>query len=223
MKGLKTLRFNSFEANCIVMWNEKGECLVVDPGCNGSKEEAMLDEFIAQEGLRPIKILLTHGHMDHVLGVPHLIDRYGIKAYLHPADRQTLKSHMEYVSRLFGRPGEICAFETEDLGEGEHVGIEGIDAKVIETPGHTPGGVCFLLEDEKLLLSGDTLFAGTIGRTDLEGGDYDRLMDSIFTKLVNLDGTIDVIPGHGPVTTIADENQKNPFLQPFNEAPMEEE
>ena len=105
---------------------------------------------------------------------------------------------------------------TTDIADGDMIRFGNTEFEVISTPGHTPGGVCYLDSKDRLLLSGDTLFAGTIGRTDQPGGDYDRLMESIFSRLMCLDGDIDVIPGHGPKTSIAEERVKNPFLQPFN-------
>ena len=108
-------------------------------------------------------------------------------------------------------------FESKGIEDGEVLELADMKIEVIFTPGHTPGGVCYLLRDEKVMFTGDTLFAGTIGRTDLPGGDYDKLIVSIMDKLMGLPGDVDVLPGHGRKTTIADERTHNPFLQPFNE------
>lgn len=134
---------------------------------------------------------------------------------MHPADRFTLESN-EYFCRCFGAPMPE-AFETSDVTEGSVVEVGDLKFEVIETPGHTVGGICYLDRENKVLFSGDTLFAGAIGRTDHPGGDYDTIMKSIFSKIICLDGDIRVIPGHGPETEIATERMTNPFLLPFNE------
>jgi glyoxylase-like metal-dependent hydrolase (beta-lactamase superfamily II) len=164
--------------------------------------------------------MLTHGHFDHILGTAELArDFGGLPVYMHPADKFTLEKN-EYFSRCFGVPMPE-AFETTDVCEGSVIEVGSLRFEVIETPGHTVGGVCYLERSEKVLFSGDTLFAGAIGRTDHPGGDYDKLMESIFTKLLHLEGETRVIPGHGPCSEIATERMTNPFLMPFNE-PYEE-
>jgi glyoxylase-like metal-dependent hydrolase (beta-lactamase superfamily II) len=133
---------------------------------------------------------------------------------MHPRENHTLEVTNPYLCKAFGLPVPE-AFEAAP--ESSRIKVGSLEFEVIETPGHTPGGVCFLERNEKVLISGDTLFAGAIGRTDHPGGDYDLLMKSIFEKLMCLDGDITVIPGHGPDTSIADERMTNPFLLPFNE------
>ena len=134
---------------------------------------------------------------------------------MNQADRFTLESN-EYFCRCFGAPLPD-AFETTDIHEGDVVKVGNLSFEVIETPGHTVGGVCYYERNEKTLFSGDTLFAGAIGRTDHPGGDYDMIMKSILQKIVTLDGDVTVIPGHGPCSDIATEGMTNPFLLPFNE------
>ena len=138
---------------------------------------------------------------------------------MHPEEKLTLENN-EYLCRLFGMDVPE-PFETVGIKEGEVINVGSLSFQVIETPGHTAGGICLLEKDEKFMLSGDTLFAGAIGRTDHPGGDYDRIMKSILEKLMVLDGDIKVVPGHGPETDIATERMTNPFLMPFNE-PYEE-
>ena len=238
MIHIEHFTFNSFQTRCCVVWDDTLECAIVDPGCSAPSEIAALTSFIDGKGLKPVCIMLTHGHFDHVLGVAELASRYGIPVYMHPDDKFTLENN-EYFCKWFGAPLP-AAFETVDVreaagsdggclsdGAGDAAGAEsavkvgGLRFQVIETPGHTVGGVCYYEPDEKVLFSGDTLFAGTIGRTDHPGGDYDQLIRNILEKLMVLDGSVTVIPGHGPCSDIAREGMTNPFLLPFNE-PYEE-
>ena len=215
MVHVKNFYFNDFRECCSVIWDETGECVIVDPGCGTEPEKASLYGFISEKGLKPVKILLTHAHFDHVLGLTDCAKKYGIPVYMHPAEKETLENN-GYFAKAFGFEMPATDIRTTDIADGDMIRFGNTEFEVISTPGHTPGGVCYLDSKDRLLLSGDTLFAGTIGRTDQPGGDYDRLMESIFSRLMCLDGDIDVIPGHGPKTSIAEERVKNPFLQPFN-------
>ena len=217
---IESFTFNAFQERCSVISDNAGNCVIFDPGCGSDSETASLKDYISTKGLKPACIMLTHSHFDHVLGVAVLLETFeGIPVYMHPADKATLENNT-YFTRVFGVPTPE-SFQTADITEGSVVKVGDLSFEVIETPGHTPGGVCFLERNEKVLVSGDTLFAGSIGRTDHPGGDYDALMKGIFEKLMVLDGDIRVIPGHGPETSIADERMTNPFLLPFNE-PFEE-
>lgn len=264
MIHIQDFTFNSFQTRCSVVWDDSLSCAIVDPGCSSDAEISELTSFISSRGLKPVCIMLTHGHFDHVLGVAELAARYdNLPVYMHPADKATLAGN-EYFSKWFGAPLP-ASFETVDICEAcpsegctdgccdcsadgpsdSHAGnpsegctdepsasctdgpdgpkgisvieVGGLRFKVIETPGHTPGGVSFYEAAEKVLFSGDSLFAGAIGRTDHPGGDYEMLMKSIIGKLVTLEGSVSVIPGHGPCTDIAREGMTNPFLLPFNE------
>lgn len=215
MVHVKNFYFNDFRECCSVIWDETGECVIVDPGCGTEPEKASLYGFISEKGLKPVKILLTHAHFDHILGLAYCAGKYGIPVYMHPAEKETLENN-GYFAKAFGFEMPATDIRTTDIADGDMIRFGNTEFEVISTPGHTPGGVCYLDSKDRLLLSGDTLFAGSIGRTDQPGGDYDRLMESIFSRLMCLDGDIDVIPGHGPKTSIAEERVKNPFLQPFN-------
>lgn len=214
------LTFNAFQERCAIVWDKDKFCAVIDPGNSSDGEFDELVAKIGQYGLKPVCIMLTHGHFDHVLGVAKVARHYGnLPIYMHPQDRFTLENNT-YFCKAFNAPLPE-AFETTDVTEGDTIHVGSLDFEVIETPGHTVGGICYLERTEKVLFSGDTLFAGAIGRTDHPGGDYDKIMESIFTKLLHLDGDTKVIPGHGPATDIATERMTNPFLMPFNE-PYEE-
>ncbi len=219
MLHTRIFRFNPLETNCTVLWTDGNpSCLIVDPGMSSPEGVQELVGFLKEKGLTPEAVLLTHGHFDHYWGVDHLLEQFPVPVYLHPAD----KDIMSQVTHNFrGMENSFSflkrRFETVDLQDNQEFTMVGTNWKVLHTPGHTPGSVCFYAASDSLLLSGDTLFAGSIGRTDLPGGDYDTLMHSIQTRILILPGDTDVIPGHGQPTTIAREGMYNPFLQPFNE------
>ncbi len=243
MLNIKSFCFNPFQECCTVAWDETGEAVIVDPGCVSPAERTSLTDFISSSLLRPKYILLTHAHFDHIFGVTALAAEYGIPVVMDAADRVIIENN-KWFCMNFGLPvpdngfagGEWRTFSNAEAetvataGNGEYrptvLTVRDGDTvewgagrrwEVLSTPGHTPGGVCYLDREARLLLSGDTLFAGAIGRTDNRWGDYDALIRGIFTKLMVLEGDITVIPGHGGPTTIADERTKNPFLMPFNE------
>ena len=213
--------FNLFEERTYVAWRDAGRCVIVDPGCREGAELDALEGLLAQEALKPEAILLTHGHLDHILGVKALQDRYGIPVYMHPADTAALDYNQVMAQRFRMKlPGE---FTWTPLMDGQKLEIADMCFEVIATPGHTPGCVCFLEREEGILFTGDTLFAGSIGRTDFPYSEYDDEIRSIMERLLPLDPGIAVLPGHGPASTIGRERTGNPFLEPFNEPEEEQE
>ena len=208
---IKTFYFNPIRECCYVAWDETGTCVFIDPGCYGDRELQRLKDFVADNQLHPAKILLTHGHFDHILGVEDVARTWAIDAWIHPADHEQMVRSGEWCAqlRLAFKP---YSGTLHDIADGDIISFGETELKVIETPGHTQGGVCFLCEKEQVLFAGDTLFAGSIGRTDHPGGDYDQLIASIDRKLMSLDGDIKVLPGHGPATSIGYERATNPFL-----------
>jgi glyoxylase-like metal-dependent hydrolase (beta-lactamase superfamily II) len=221
--SVKSFCFNPFRENSYLLCDEVGgECVFVDPGCYDEAESESLKSFVSSHGLKPNAIWLTHGHFDHIFGVASLARDYSIPVYMSSEDKMILRRDPVYAQGV-GLKAPDVSFETEDLVDGQILAsFDNGGFKVITTPGHTPGGVCFYSEENKILFSGDTLFAGSIGRTDLDGGDYDKEIVGIMEKLMLLPGDVEVYPGHGPSTSIAEERTTNPFLQPFNE-PWENE
>ena len=197
-----TIQVGGFEVNCSIL-SENGKAWIVDPG----QEAGRIIDVLAKKGLEPAAVLLTHAHFDHISGIPGLVEKFPeLPIYVHERDAPMFGHPLnqlppEYPS--FAKPRTLTTLDKLE-------GLEGLE--IIETPGHTPGGVCYYFPKDKLLLSGDTLFAGSVGRTDLPGGDMATLMNSL-QKLTALPDDTLVIPGHGMHTTIAAEKRGNMFLQ----------
>jgi len=213
----------SFAANCYVIGPGPGEdCLIIDPGEDAA---AGIEEIVARHKLRPVAALATHGHIDHIWSIAPVCDNAGIPAYIHPADRALLTDPAKGLSLVPGQQlfGGLTLSEPADvleLTDGMTLELAGIQLVVDHAPGHTPGSVTFRLDAELVvdeaangaLFTGDLLFAGSIGRTDLPGGDYETILDSLARVCLPLpDGTV-VLAGHGPLTTIGAERASNPFL-----------
>ncbi|HEY8534444.1 MAG TPA: MBL fold metallo-hydrolase [Micromonospora sp.] len=212
----------AFGTNCYVVATAPGEqCVIVDPGIGVIKQ---LDAVLAEHRLHPAAVLLTHGHLDHTFSVAPVCGARGITAYVHPADRELLadpaKGLSADITALFG--GRLTYSEPEDVAEltdGTTLHIAGLEITVDHAPGHTRGSVLFRLpgagspwDAEQICLSGDVLFAGSIGRTDLPGGDYAQMRASLRDKILPLADDTVVLPGHGPQTTIGRERRSNPYL-----------
>ncbi|MBV9101324.1 MAG: MBL fold metallo-hydrolase [Candidatus Dormibacteraeota bacterium] len=193
-----------FDQNCyVVRRRDSQSVLVVDPGL----QHPRLLETLEREGLRCERILLTHGHPDHVNGVPAVKAAHGCDAAIHPDDHEQLAA----VRHLPGVPPDLPDIVCElELHDGDRISWHGLDINVVHTPGHTRGSVCFLFGDD--LIAGDTLFQRGVGRTDLPGGSWPALLFSIEHKLYTLPPDIVVYPGHGPRTTIREEMELNPFV-----------
>ena len=212
---LKRFICNRLEENCYVLSSEE-DCIIVDPGFEGPGELQRLYGYLAEEEMEPSAILLTHGHFDHVAGVKDIQTRFGgIPVFMHPADANLLQGEDVLYAAGMGFSGFDASFGWTPVAEGDSVSSFALRA--IATPGHTPGCVCWYGDKDGILFSGDTLFAGTIGRTDFPYGDYDAEIRSLMEKVMLLPGSTDVFPGHGGATTIQRERDTNPFLEPFNE------
>lgn len=205
----------------MVLSSEGKSCVIIDPGFYEPYERTEFFDYINAGGLKPEAILLTHCHIDHIWGAKEVQDTFGIPLYMGPENREQFKSFDRMSSRM-GITAPDYSFSATEVGDNDTIDAGGFRFKVITTPGHSPGGVCYLEETEKIMFTGDTLFAGTIGRTDLLFGEYDDLIRSVMEKLIWLDPDIVIYPGHGPSSTIGVERTGNPFLEPFNEKQDEE-
>jgi hydroxyacylglutathione hydrolase len=207
----------SFQTNCYVVAAGPGEpCLVVDPGMDAVEP---LEAVLSEHRVTPVAVLLTHGHLDHTFSVVPVCDGHDVPAFIHPADRVLLADPLRAMSAEMGRLlGDLVMREPREvrtLDDGAAVELAGLALRVDHTPGHTPGSVVFSTRtdaDEEIILAGDTLFAGSIGRTDLPGGDPEQMMRSLRDKLMTRDDATYLLPGHGPVTTIGRERASNPFV-----------
>jgi glyoxylase-like metal-dependent hydrolase (beta-lactamase superfamily II) len=205
---LETFPVGPLACNCTILGDpETGEAIVIDPG----DEVGLIHRRLTELGLTLKQILVTHAHIDHVGGALRLKRLTGAPILLNENDRPLLKM-MDSQAGWLGVATPETAPPDENLADGLLVGLEHYPAKVLLTPGHTQGSVCLHFAPLKLLIAGDTLFAGSIGRTDLPGGDYDKIIDSIHTRLLPLPDDTRVLTGHGPATTIGAERSGNPFL-----------
>jgi glyoxylase-like metal-dependent hydrolase (beta-lactamase superfamily II) len=207
---LETIPVGPLQANCIFLGDEEsGEAIVIDPGSEIDRIHGRLTEL----GLTVKQILLTHGHIDHVGGARELKRLTGAPILLNEDDLPLIERIAEQA-KFFGIPApDEIGLPDQYLTQGQSVGLKRYPAQVLCTPGHTPGSVCFYFAALKLLTSGDTLFAGSIGRTDLPGGNQEKIIDSIYSHLLPLADETRVLPGHGPETTIGRERASNPFLR----------
>jgi hydroxyacylglutathione hydrolase len=210
MLFVKTFVFNPFQENTYVLYDETKDCAVIDPGCYESDEQNELREFISQNQLRVTSLLNTHCHIDHVLGNSFIKQKFNVGLQIHQKDEPTLKAVKVY-SPNYGFPHYEEVLPDKYLEEGDQVKVGDQQLDVLFVPGHAPGHIAFYHAKEKKLISGDVLFYNSIGRTDLPGGNFDTLIDSIHKKLFTLPDDVVVFPGHGPETTIGYEKKTNPF------------
>lgn len=204
--------FSEFGENTYLLYAPGGEAFVFDLGCNSSAEWRTIDDFVKKAKCKPILLLNTHGHLDHLFGANRGRAGWGVPLAMHEDDIPLLQNATAQAN-LYGMEMEPVALPEQSLEDGQVLAIHGHEMEVVHTPGHSPGGVCFYLREAGILFSGDTLFQGSIGRTDFRGGDYDTLIESIRTRLLTLPDETIVLPGHGPQTTIGAERTGNPFLR----------
>lgn len=201
------LEVSPFASNCYLIKNATTEQgIIIDPG----DEPELIKRTIQEKNVNPKQILLTHGHLDHIMAVTILSNEYDLPVYAHAAE-ELLLQNVPAQAQMFGLPPVEIPIVTDWFDDGDILDLIGLEIKVLHTPGHSPGGSCFQIG--KTIFVGDTLFQSSIGRTDLPGGDYQQLINSIKTKLFTLDDDMKVYPGHGDSTTIGLERQFNPFLQ----------
>jgi len=211
MIQVKRFVFNAFGVNGFVLCDETGECLLVDTSCVSESEKGELDRFLSQHHLRPVKLVNTHLHIDHVLGNNYLCENYSIGYYAHRSGLPMLQSAPQYGA-MFGIEIEPVIQPVGFLEHGDEVKFGNSELKIRYTPGHADGSICLVSEADKFVITGDVLFQNSIGRTDLPTGNLDVLRESIYKQLFTLPDDFRVLPGHGPDTSIGYEKLNNPFI-----------
>lgn len=208
MLNIECIHTGPLAVNTYVIWKDGGkapiDCVVIDPANSGK-----VMSFLSSRGLCLKAILLTHGHFDHIMGVSRLREQTGARVYINKLDAAALGDNSASLASMIGvkvDPSEVDAF----VEDGMTITEAGVTFRAIHTPGHTKGGVCYIVEDEKVVFSGDTLFRMSYGRTDLPGGDSAELFDSIIYRLFTLKGDYRVLPGHERETTLDFERRNNP-------------
>jgi glyoxylase-like metal-dependent hydrolase (beta-lactamase superfamily II) len=211
MLSIKKFTFNPFQENTYILYDETKECVIIDPGCYDANEKKMLSSFIEENALKPIYLLNTHCHIDHVLGNRYVFEQYHLKPRIHAKEAMLLDAAQGY-GKMYGILMEGSPEPIIDLVEHDEIKFGNTTLKILFTPGHSPGSVCFYSADDATVIAGDVLFKQSIGRTDLPGGSMEQLMESIRTRLLILDDNTEVHPGHGDKTSIGYERNNNPFI-----------
>jgi glyoxylase-like metal-dependent hydrolase (beta-lactamase superfamily II) len=212
MLTVKCLTFNPIQENTYVLYNEKDACCLIDPGCYFGNERSELSGFISELGSSPKYLLNTHCHLDHVFGNKFVHDEWDLPLHLHEKEVPVLENAPQ-AGLLWNMPFENYRGPLLFLAEGDKVLLEKDELTVLFVPGHSPGSICFYCEAQGFVIAGDTLFRGSVGRTDLPGGDHDTLIRRIREVLLTLPDEVTVYPGHGEPTTIGYEKKNNPFLR----------
>lgn len=213
MLKIKTFTFNAFGELSYIVYDDKSlEAAIIDPGMDSIAEEEELDFFIAKNNLKVKYLILTHLHIDHAWGVPHIKDKYGVEITAHN-DGGYLGAIMDAQAQMFGlshSPGRIEIDRTVTDGDKIKLGDEEMD--IFHIPGHSPGGIVIYAPKEGFLIAGDVIFRNSIGRTDLPGGNYRQLVEGIKKKILTLPPETVIYPGHGPATTVGEEAETNPYI-----------
>ena len=208
---IKEFVFNPFQENTYVLYDDTSECVIIDAGCYNREEDDMLEAFIKVLKLKPVALLNTHCHIDHIFGNAFVYKRYGLQPQIHALEEVVLEAAPR-ICEMYGLQMRTTPSGLITLTDKGIFHFGNTDLKMIHVPGHSPGSICFYHEEEGKLIGGDVLFQGGIGRTDLPGGDLQTLLIGIQQQLFILPDEVVVYSGHGPQTTIGYEKQYNPFL-----------
>jgi glyoxylase-like metal-dependent hydrolase (beta-lactamase superfamily II) len=212
MLTIKSFVFSPLQENTYLLINEEKQCCIIDPGCYFQQEKDMLKNYVHENMIQPVLLLNTHCHLDHVFGNKFVHETWGLLPHIHEKEKKLL-TLASASADMWGMPFDEYQGELKYIKEGTSIGLEGDEMEVLFTPGHSPGSVSFYYEKGGFVIGGDVLFSGSIGRTDLPGGDYDVLIRSIQTKFFTLPDDTKVFSGHGPVTTIGFEKMNNPYVK----------
>lgn len=211
MLKLKSFTVNPFQQNTYLIWDSNLVAAIIDPGNSTNLENQMIKKFIAENNLKLERLLLTHAHIDHIMGNRFILDEYGLLPEVHEADL-FLIDNMKRTADMYGVNCEESPKPEKFIADKQILQLGELTFECIHTPGHSPGSITFHFEKEKVMIAGDVLFNGSIGRTDLPMGDHETLISSIKTKLFPKGDEVKVYSGHGPATTIGKERISNPFL-----------
>jgi glyoxylase-like metal-dependent hydrolase (beta-lactamase superfamily II) len=211
MLKIKSFVFSPIQENTYLLYNEFNNCIVIDPGCYFDAEKEQLTQFIKELGLKPVMLLNTHCHLDHIFGNKYIADTYGLVAQIHPNEKAVLE-YAPVSALMYDLPFDVYTGEFIYLKEGDTIKLDKDELTVIEAPGHSPGHICFYSAAQHFLIGGDVLFNRSIGRTDLPGGNHQQLINNIKEKLFVLPEETIVFSGHGATTTIGEEKRENPYL-----------
>jgi len=211
MIHIHSFTFGPFQENTYLLWDETLECLIIDPGNSNATENKRLSDFISEKKLKPMRLILTHAHIDHINGNKYVLDTYGLLPEVHKDDVFFIERHAA-TGAMYGLPVDPSPMAEKFIEEGDVIQFGNSRLDVIHTPGHAPGHVTFYNTDQGFMISGDVLFHGSIGRFDLPMGNLDTLISSIKNKLFPLGDNMIVYSGHGPSTTIGFERNNNHYL-----------
>jgi hydroxyacylglutathione hydrolase len=204
--------FNPFQENTYLIYDETGECVVLDAGCHSNEEKSQIQSYMTKYGIRPVKLINSHCHIDHILGNNFFVKTYGLTLSANQADEYLIVNAISNAE-VFGLEIDQPPSINVNLNDGDSIRFGKSELNVIHVPGHTPGCIALYSEKEQFVMVGDTLFEGSIGRTDLPGGNHATLINSIQSKLLVLPDQVKVYPGHGRPTSIGKEIKNNPFLK----------
>lgn len=212
MLHIRTFTFNPIQENTYIVYNEAGDCAIIDPGCYFDEEKEELSQYITSHRLTPKMLLNTHCHLDHVFGNKYIAEHYQLELQIHPLEKQLLD--MAPASGLmYNIPFDNYQGPLHDLSANQIIRLGDDELRCLFTPGHSPGSISFHCAEQHFVISGDLLFAGSVGRTDLPGGNMQVLLQSIQTQLLLLPDNTIVYSGHGPATTIGVERDENPYIR----------
>lgn len=212
MSNVTSLTFNAFQENTYIISDDSGQAVIIDPGCHSQSEKEELSSVIDKSQLKIHAILNTHCHADHVFGNNFVFHKYSENLLIPKGEEILLQAYPQMAS-MYGLPSEPSPTPTGYLEHGQDFSFGQVTLRILLTPGHSPASVSFYNEQDHYIIGGDVLFQHSIGRTDLPGGDYETLINSIQTHFLSLPDRVVVYSGHGPKTTIGEERKSNPFLQ----------